>query len=128
VPLYVELVSPDRAVWGGEADMVVARTTEGEIGVLPNHVPVLGEMLPGPVRIVRSGQPEVVVAVHGGFLSVTPDRVAILAETVEMAQDIDVGRARAALERARAAGTEDEAAVAAARRAEARLRAAGETV
>lgn len=125
--LQVDLVAPDREVWSGEADLVVARTTEGEIGVLPGHAPLLGELVPGPVRVQRGGEPAVVAAVHGGFLSVTDAGVSILAEVVELAAEIDVARARSALDRATQAGPEDAEAAAAARRATARLRAAGES-
>lgn len=125
--LHVELVSPERAVWTGEADMVIARTVDGEIGILPEHAPVLGALVPGAVRISRSGgEGELVAAVHGGFLSVTDSGVSILAEVVELSDGIDTARAREALSRAQAAGADDEEAAEAARRAEARLRVAGE--
>lgn len=126
--LHVELVSPDRQVWSGEAEMVIARTTEGEVGILPRHAPLLGELVPGPVRIRRSGgEGELVAAVHGGFLSVTEAGVSVLAESVELAEEIDVARARAALDHARNAAADDDDAAAAALRAAARLRAAGES-
>lgn len=123
--LNVELVAPDRSVWSGEASMVVARTTEGDIGILPGHTPLLAALLPGAVRIQRSGEPELVAAVLGGFLSVTGGGVTLLAEAVELAEEIDSSRARDALARAQQAGAEDEEAVAAAARATARLRAVG---
>lgn len=125
--LHVELVSPERAVWSGDADMVIARTVEGEIGILPEHAPVLGALVPGIVRIQRSNEGDLVAAVHGGFLSVTDRGVSILAEVVELSEGIDTGRARDALSRARNASGDDEEAAEAARRAEARLRAAGES-
>ncbi len=126
--LRVELVSPEREVWSGDAEMVVARTTEGEIGVLPGHAPLLGELVSGPVRIRRGGADELVAAVHGGFLSITDWGVSMLAEVVELAPEIDAARARQALDRARQAPADDEEAAAAAQRATARLRAVGETV
>ena len=120
--LHVELVSVEREIWSGEATSVTARTTEGEIGVLPGHAPLLGQLADGgTVRILQSGGSDVVAAVHGGFLSVTDEGVTVLAEVAELREDIDTGRARAALERAR--GEQD---VAAQRRAESRLRAAGQ--
>ena len=122
--LHVELVSVEREVWSGEATMVVARTTEGEIGILPGHAPLLGQLAEGGlVTIYETGGNQRLVAAHGGFLSVTDEGVTILAEVAELAQDIDVSRARSALERARS--EQDEAA---ARRAESRLRAAGQPV
>jgi len=123
--MQVELVAADRLVWSGEARMVIARTTEGELGVLPGHAPLLGQLAEGGVVTIRteSGD-DVVVAAHGGFLSVTERGVSILAETAEFSGDIDVERAREALRRAE--GDDDPEAVAAARRAIGRLRAAGQ--
>jgi len=119
--LHVELVSVEREVWSGEASSVIARTTEGEVGILPGHAPLLGQLADGgTVRILGTGGGEVRAAVHGGFLSVTDEGLTVLAEVAELADDIDEQRARQALERARSEG--DDAAV---RRAEGRLRAAG---
>ena len=127
--LHVELVSVERLLWSGDATMVIARTTEGELGVLPGHAPLLGELAPGGiVRIRQEGGEELVFAVHGGFLSVTEDGVSVLAELAERSEEIDVGRAEQALERARSAGEDDDEAAAAASRAMSRLRAAGQTV
>jgi F-type H+-transporting ATPase subunit epsilon len=124
--LQVELVAVERMIWSGEASMVIARTTEGELGVLPGHAPLLGELAPGGVvRIRPESGDELIVAAHGGFLSVTERGVSILAETAEISTEIDVERARDALRRAEQAGDEPEA-VAAARRAQSRLRAAGQ--
>jgi F-type H+-transporting ATPase subunit epsilon len=126
--VHVELVSVERLLWSGDATMVIARTTEGELGVLPGHAPLLGELAPGGiVRIQQEGGEELVFAVHGGFLSVTEAGVSVLAELAERSDEIDVGRAQQALERARAAGEDDDEAAAAASRATSRLRAAGQT-
>jgi len=120
--LNVEVVSAEREVWSGEATQVLARTSEGEIGILPGHAPLLGELADGGVvRVMLAGGGEVVAAVHGGFLSVTDQGVTVLAEVAELAEDIDASRARAALDRAQ--GEDD---VQARRRAEGRLRAAGQ--
>jgi len=125
--MQVELVSVERPIWSGEATAVYARTTEGEIGVLPGHAPVLGALAPGwLVRILQADGVEQKVAVHGGFLSVREDGVSVLAEMAESSEEIDVARAREALERA-GEGSDDET-VAARNRALARLRAAGEAV
>jgi F-type H+-transporting ATPase subunit epsilon len=86
VPLQVELVSVEREVWSGEADMVVARTTEGEIGILPGHAPLLGVMVAGEVRITSEGG-DVIATVDGGFLSVDHDRVTVVAETANVGAD-----------------------------------------
>ena len=123
--LHVELVSVEREVWSGEASQVTARTTEGEIGILPGHAPLLGQLADGgTVTIYQEGGQRVLAAVHGGFLSVTENGVSILAETAEISGDIDVERAREALRRAEE-GDDDES-QAAARRAQSRLRAAGQ--
>ena len=122
--LHVELVSVEREVWSGEASQVTARTTEGEIGILQGHAPLLGQLADGgTVTIYQAGGDRVLAAVHGGFLSVTDEGVTVLAEVAEMANDIDAGRARTALDRARS-----EQDLAAQRRAESRLRAVGESV
>ena len=119
--LHVEVVSVEREVWSGDAVTVIARTTEGEVGILPGHAPLLGEIAEGStLRIMQAGGGEVLAAVHGGFLSVTDAGVTVLAEVAELASDIDADRARAALDRAKADA--DESAV---RRAEGRLRATG---
>jgi F-type H+-transporting ATPase subunit epsilon len=124
--MHVELVSVERALWSGEATAVFARTTEGELGILPGHIPLLGALEPGwIVRIDREGEDSLKVAVHGGFLSVREDGVSVLAEMAELAEDIDVSRARAALDQAKDDSPEGEAARS---RALARLRAAGESV
>lgn len=127
--LQVELVAVERKIWSGEARMVIARTTEGELGVLPGHAPLLGELAPGGVVTIRvEGGDDVVAAAHGGFLSVSERGVSILAETAELADEIDVERAREALRRSEEAGSDDEDALQAGRRAQSRLRAAGENV
>jgi len=79
--LHVELVAVEEMVWSGEAEMVIARTTEGELGVLPGHAPMLGQLAePGQVRITLPGREQLAYDVAGGFLSVTTNGVTILAE------------------------------------------------
>ncbi|MHB0928414.1 MAG: F0F1 ATP synthase subunit epsilon [Candidatus Nanopelagicales bacterium] len=120
--LTVSLVTAERLLWSGPATFVLARTTEGDMGILKGHEPVLAELADGAVvRITSEGEGLVTAAVHGGFLSVDHDDVILLAETAELAEEIDAARAERALERARAAET--SLVVAAAHRAEARLRA-----
>ena len=126
--LQVELVAVERMIWSGEARMVIARTTEGELGVLPGHAPLLGELAPGGVVTIRTESGEdLIVAAHGGFVSVTERGVSILAETAEISSEIDVERAREALRRAES-DREDPESQAAVRRAQSRLRAAGRDV
>jgi F-type H+-transporting ATPase subunit epsilon len=80
--LHVELVAVEEKVWSGEADMVVVRTTEGELGVLPGHEPLLGQLAePGQVRINLGGGERLAYDVAGGFVSVTADGVTVLAES-----------------------------------------------
>ena len=80
--LHVELVAVEEKVWSGEAEMVVARTTEGELGVLPGHAPLLGQLAePGQVRIKVGGGEQLIYDVAGGFVSVTADGVTVLAES-----------------------------------------------
>ena len=124
--MEVALVSVERAIWSGEATAVFARTVVGDLGILPGHAPLLGALEPGRVvRIDREGEDSLRVAVHGGFLSVGKNGVSVLAEMAETAEEIDVSRARAALDRADASTPEGAAAR---DRALARLRAAGESV
>ncbi len=128
--MQVELVSAERRLWSGEAEMVVARTTEGEIGILPGHAPMLGELGEGVLRVIQAGGTEVAAAIHGGFLSVSASGVSVLADIAELGTDIDLARAQAAYDRAVASisGTDDAAALEALNRAKARLRAAGQPV
>ncbi|MER7460918.1 F0F1 ATP synthase subunit epsilon [Micromonospora sp. NPDC126480] len=80
--LHVELVAVEEKVWSGEAEMVVARTTEGELGVLPGHAPLLGQLAePGQVRIKLAGGEQIAYEVAGGFLSVSDEGVTVLAES-----------------------------------------------
>ncbi|MCC3773983.1 F0F1 ATP synthase subunit epsilon [Streptomyces sp. UNOB3_S3] len=115
--LHVELVAADRSVWSGEATLVIARTPSGDIGVMPGHQPLLGVLQSGPVTI-KTKDGVVVAAVHGGFISFADDKLSLLAEIAELADEIDVERAERALERAKA-----EADAAAERRADVRLKA-----
>lgn len=113
--------------------MVIAKTVDGEIGIMPRHAPVLGVLVEGGVLTVKrgDGQSDLVAAVHGGFLSVADNEVSILAELAELGSEVDVAAAKDALQRAQAsieANQEDADAAVEAKRARARLRAAGEEV
>ena len=121
--LRVELVAADRLVWSGEAKMVIARTTEGDVGILPHHAPMLSLMVDGVVDVQTAEGETWIAAVDAGFLSVAGDRVSILSEHAEMSHEIDLEKARHDLERAQAAGENDDDAAEAVRRAEARIRA-----
>jgi F-type H+-transporting ATPase subunit epsilon len=121
--MRVELVAVERRIWSGDANFVLARTTVGEIGVLPGHEPTLAQLEEaGIVRIDGTDGSSTTLAVHGGFLSITPESVTVLAEFAEKAEEIDVARARAARDRA---NTSEPDGAAAAARANVRLKAAG---
>jgi F-type H+-transporting ATPase subunit epsilon len=127
--LLVELVSPERVAYSGTADMVICRTTTGDIAFLPGHIPFIGVLATHPVRLIRDDG-EVVIAVHQGFGEVSPPdeegrtRVTILSDVAELSDAIDVDRARAARagaeERLRTDPGDPEA-LSALRRAEVRL-------
>lgn len=104
--------------------MVIARTTEGDVGILPNHAPMLSLMVDGVVDVQTADGETWVAAVDAGFLSVAHNRISILSEHAEMSHEIDLEKARADLERAKSAGENDDNASEAVRRAEARIRAA----
>ncbi|NHC44765.1 F0F1 ATP synthase subunit epsilon [Motilibacter aurantiacus] len=107
--LYVELVSPERSIWSGEASRVITRTIEGDIGVLPGHAPLLAVLSNGLVRIVADNGPEVRAVVLGGFLSVADDRVSILAEWSQPADEVDLATAQSELRDAEQSGDADAA-------------------
>jgi F-type H+-transporting ATPase subunit epsilon len=93
-PFRVEIVSVESLVWEGEGDMVVARTTEGEIAVLAGHQPLLGQLKePSRVRVRTSDGGEVSYDVAGGFLSVTHELVTVLAESAKPAEGEDPAQA-----------------------------------
>ncbi len=88
--LQVELVAADRTVWSGQATMVIARTVEGDVGILRGHAPLLSLLTDAVVEITAEEGDVVVAAVDGGFLSVAADRVSILSERAVLAEEIDV--------------------------------------
>ena len=95
--IAVELVAVERMLWSGQASIVTAQTTEGEIGVLPGHEPMLGQLVDNGVVVIRPVDGDkLVAAVQGGFLSVSEDKVTILAEFAVWADEIDVAEAEVA--------------------------------
>ena len=129
--LQVALVSPERELWAGTAEMVSAKTLEGDVGVLGGHQPLLGVLVEGGVvRVRRGGEGnDLAAAVNGGFLSVSDDQVSILAEDAELGSEVDVESARREWDESSGAeATQDEASRARAVRAKARLVAAGHEV
>ena len=121
--LQVELVAADRLVWSGQATMVIARTTEGDFGIMPHHAPLLSSIIEGVVEVQTVEGETWVAAVDTGFLSVADNRVSILSEHAEMSHEIDLEKAREELERCRQAGENDDEAQAKLRRVEARVHA-----
>lgn len=108
----VSLVAVEQKLWSGKASVVSAQTTEGSIGIMAGHEPVLGQLVEGgTVAITTTEGKRIVAAVHGGFLSVTGEAVTVLAESAELAEDIDAAAARAIID----AGGDDQVALAAAR-------------
>ena len=99
--LTVELVAADRMVWSGEATMVIARTVDGDIGILRGHAPVLSVLTEAIVEITAEAGHTVFAVADGGFLSVAQDRVSILSGHVELSTEVDVAEARAELENAK---------------------------
>ena len=127
--MVAQLVSPERVLYEGEADMVVCRTSDGEIAFLPGHVPFVGALGIAKVRILLPKKGEVAAAVHGGFVEVSHDTVTILSDVAELPDQIDVVRAETAKERAErevATDAENEEAQAALARADLRLEVASE--
>ena len=96
----LKIITPDRIFYEGEASMVEFNTTEGEIGVYKNHIPLTTVLAPGVVTIHKDGEDNVIAAVHSGFAEILPDKVTLLAETAEWPEEIDVERAQAAKARA----------------------------
>jgi len=92
-PMQVEVVSADAVIWSGEAANIIAKTVEGDIGILANHSPVLAVLVPSGVEIVCPNGNREIIAVEGGFLSVSRGRVSILSEYAKMAQEISLSQA-----------------------------------
>ena len=95
--LNVAVVSAERALWSGQAKSIVAKTPEGDIGILANHEPVLALLVDSSaLKVEELDGSTLMVAVHGGFFSVSGNEVNVIAEVAELAEDIDVERAQAA--------------------------------
>ena len=96
----VNIVTPDGPVYDSEVTMVIAKTTSGEIGVLPGHIPMVAPLAVGAVKLKKEGGQTELAAVSGGFIEVRPDNISILAPSAEVASSIDLARAKEALKRA----------------------------
>ena len=117
MPLQLEIVTPERLAYSDTVDAVVLPGAEGEMGVLPNHAPLLATLGVGELRIRKGGEEEF-FAIAGGFVQVRPDKVVVMAETADMASEIDIERAQEArreAERALESGYSEGADLSAAR-------------
>jgi len=114
--LNVAVVAVEERLWSGKAKLVIAQTTEGEIGIMAGHEPVLGQLVEGGILAITTEDDErLVAAVHGGFLSVTAESVTVLAESADWSTDINIEEAREALHHWSAEATSDEKAALVAR-------------
>ncbi len=128
--IRLDVVTAERPVYSDDVDMVIAPGVQGQLGILPHHAPLMTMLQPGELR-VKKGSEEISLAITGGFLEVRPDRVVVLADAAERAEEIDVARAETARRRAeerlahrQAAGVDDARAEIALRRSLARLKVA----
>lgn len=122
--MKIEMVSPERHILSGEAAMVVARTTDGDIAFEPGHIPLVGVLQPERMKVIFADGSAQYAAVHSGFVEVCHNEVSVLSDLAELASDIDIPRAEAARDRASAAlaaDPDDEQAAADLKRAEVRL-------
>jgi F-type H+-transporting ATPase subunit epsilon len=102
MPLRLEIITPERRVYEDDVDMVIAPASEGYVGILPHHVPLLTSLGPGELRVKKGGVEEA-LAVFGGFMDVRGDRVTVLTDAAEQAGEIDEQRAQAARDSAQRA-------------------------
>src|ERR1700690_139269 len=119
MPLHLEIVTPEKRAFTGDVDEVIVPGSEGELGILPHHAPLISTLGQGVLRL-KSGGGEQEFPIFGGFPQVRPDRVVVLAETADMAADIDLERAERArreAERVLEGGFVEQADLAAARAA-----------
>jgi F-type H+-transporting ATPase subunit epsilon len=99
--IRLDIVTPEKVVYSEAVDMVIARTTGGDIGVLPEHAPLIAGLKIWPLRILQEGN-ELQISLCGGFIEVLPEKVTILGKCAELPEEIDVTRAERAKERAEA--------------------------
>lgn len=98
--VQVDVVTPSRTVFEGQAEMVIAKGLEGELGVQAGHIPMVTPLEISPLKLQTEEGKTILVAVSGGFLEVRPDKVTVLAESAELADEIDAKRAQRAKEQA----------------------------
>ena len=102
MPIHLEVITPERRVYEDDVDMVIAPGSEGYLGILPHHAPLLTALGPGEFRVKKGGVEEA-LAVFGGFMDVRGDRVVVLTDAAEHAEEIDAQRAQEAREHAQRA-------------------------
>lgn len=100
MPIAVRVVSVEKLLFEGDADFVSTRSTEGQLGILPRHSPLLAVLAPGEVRIDKTGGESESIFVGGGFMEVLPDRITVLADVAERADEINIERAEESRKRA----------------------------
>ena len=129
MPVHLEIVTIERRVYSEDVDMVIAPGEEGELGILPHHTPLLTQLKEGVLRVKRGGEEEL-FAIGGGIMEVLPTKVIVMADAAEHSDEIDIARAERARQSAetlikeRPAGVELDAALAALRRSQVRLKVA----
>lgn len=101
--VHCDIVSAEESLYSGLVEMIVAAGTEGDLGIMPGHAPLLTRLKPGPVRIVKQNGEEEIFYVTGGFLEVQPSVVTILADTAVRAEDVDTAAAEASKQKAKEA-------------------------
>ena len=101
--IQLEIVSPDKVVYAEDISMLIVRSTGGELGILPKHAPLVTGLLPHAMRVRLNGsdRDEQLIAVSGGFMEVTPEKITVLATAAEQPIDIDINRAQRAMDRAK---------------------------
>ncbi|MBO6304976.1 MAG: ATP synthase F1 subunit epsilon [Selenomonadaceae bacterium] len=99
--INLEVVSPDKKVFSGDISMLIFRSTDGELGILPKHAPLVAGMIPHVMRIRQEDGSESLMAVAGGFVEVTPEKIAVLASAAEVPEEIDELRAEQSYKRAK---------------------------
>ena len=100
--IRLEIVSPDSSVYDADIAMLIVRSTGGELGILPHHAPLVTGLIPHAMRIkLDDANEETLIAVSGGFMEVTPEKITVIASTAEVPDSIDVNRAKEAYERAK---------------------------
>ena len=100
VTMQLDIITAERVVYSDQVSIVVAPGIEGELGILPHHAPLLTTLQPGEIRVVKEGEEDTFIAVSSGFLEVMANKVVILTDTAERAEEIDEARAQEAVQRA----------------------------